>query len=173
MNGLCMLLAVMYSQSNLLTSAMLGQFQLHSQACTCAVQDLDVSEAAQASSIASTPAVPHDICVIDNLSGARRVVDLLLTKYKGLCFACDTEVGHVSPAGSVSNVAWCLSSARSRFCQYCKVHQHNSAFAGCVLLGAARFMTLWYASCCRTHLQHTWCLPFTLKPAADKSMNMV
>ena len=36
--------------------------------------------------------VPADICVVDNVAEAKRIVTLLCTKYRDFFFACDTEV---------------------------------------------------------------------------------
>ena len=38
------------------------------------------------------PSVPEDICVVTTADEAKRIVHLLRTKYKDMCFACDTEV---------------------------------------------------------------------------------
>ena len=80
---------------------MLRQCWLQHQACEFVLQGLGVPGAAQASSATSASGVPHDICVVDTPSEAKRVVDLLLTKYKGLCFACGTEVRRAIPEGGV------------------------------------------------------------------------
>ena len=55
-----------------------------------------VAEAAATAEAAIPHQVPQDICVVDTPAEARRVVQLIKTKYSGMLFACDTEVSDLA-----------------------------------------------------------------------------
>ena len=51
-------------------------------------EDSDTEQQATISDVAA----PADVCVVTTAEEARRIVQLIHTKYTGMTFACDTEV---------------------------------------------------------------------------------
>ena len=82
-------------------------------------QEVDDQPSASESNgvVLDTPlGVPPDICVVDTPDEARRIVQLISSKYSNMCFACDTEV-----------------SLSARCCQACQAVQLLFA-AHCMLI---------------------------------------